>query len=427
MTKRKYLLLALVSISGLAFAGSQFAKSPDPKFGADPVEASHLVIAETSLLVPADRASMTRTFSGLIKAARTSELGFKRAGRVEEILVQAGQLVEAGQVLARLDVQQTQADLEQSRASLQAAEAQLSEALAGPRSEAIAAAQAQVADSDSDVKLWTARFNRFQELNLTGAISAQEFDDSRFQLEAATSRREKFRRQLEELQVGTRPEQIALFRARVAQNEATLRRLEIELEDCYLRAPYAGQVSTRQVDEGAVVGPGTTIFRLVEQKEIEAWVGLPTEYIPRLSATEKQAVDVEGRSYSATLRDILPEVDLATRTQTVVFRLSSDSASEELPFPGQMFRLTLTRDETPDGFWVPITAISRGQRGLWSVTIVSPDDHKLERRDVEVLHVDSNRVLIRGLIESGERYVTTGLHRLTPGQRVNITAQGDTP
>lgn len=425
MTKSKYWLLAVASLSGLAFAGSQFAKSPESNTTTEERQEPHLVVAETALFAVADQASMTRSFSGLIKAARSSDLGFKRAGRVEEILVQAGQVVEPGQLLARLDVQQTQADLEQSRAALQAAEAQLSEALAGPRTEAIAAARAQVADSESEVKLWTARVTRYQELKLTGAISAQEFDDSRFQLEAATNRREKFQRQLDELLVGTRPEQIALYRARVAQNEATLRRLEIEVEDCFLRAPYAAQVSKRPVDEGAVVAPGITIVRLVEHKQIEAWVGLPTEYIPRLNSDETLSVDVDGQRYSATLRDVLPEVDLATRTQTVVFRISSDSASQDLPFPGQMFRLTLTRDETPDGFWVPITAISRGQRGLWSVTIVSPTEQKLMRRDVEVLHVDSNRVLIRGLIETGERYVTTGLHRLTPGQRVKVADKGE--
>lgn len=427
MTKRKYWLLALASLSGLAFAGSQLANSPESNSATDGNAEPHLVVAEIALLAPADQASMTRTFSGLIKAARSSDVGFKRGGRVEEILVQAGQLVEPGQLLARLDALQTQADLEQARAAIQAAEAQLAEALAGPRTEAIAAARAQVADSESEVKLWTARVTRYQELKLTGAISAQEFDDSRFQLEAATNRREKFQRQLDELLVGTRPEQIALFRARVAQSEATVRRLEIEVEDCYLRAPYAAQVSKRQVDEGAVVAPGTTILRLVEHKEIEAWVGLPAEYIPQINSTEKQSVEVDGRRYTATLRDVLPEVDLATRTQTVVFRVSNDSASQDLPSPGQMFRLTLTRDETPDGFWVPITAILRGQRGLWAVTIVSPTEQKLERRDVEVLHVDSDRVLIRGLIEAGERYVTTGLHRLTPGQRVRVADQGDHP
>jgi multidrug efflux pump subunit AcrA (membrane-fusion protein) len=70
--------------------------------------------------------------------------------------------------------------------------------------------------------------------------------------------------------------------------------------------------------------------------------------------------------------------------------------------------------------------MARGQRGLWALTVVSPQDQTLERRDVELLEVDSDRVLIRGLLRPGERFVTTGLHRLTPNQRVSWADDGAT-
>jgi multidrug efflux pump subunit AcrA (membrane-fusion protein) len=384
------------------------------------------VNVQTAILGLADSAAVPRSFTGLIKAARASDLGFKRSGRIEQILVRSGQSVAQGQVLACLDLPQVTADLAQARASLLAAQARLDEAVAGPRIETIQAARAQLADARADVKLWTARVARQEELRTSGAVSAQELDDNRFQLEASQSRCARFESQLAELEAGTRAEQIALYRAQVAQWAASVERLEVEVADSHLRAPYDAQVARRDVDEGVVVAAGASILRLVEHRAVEAWVGLPPEYVSQLGDVSHHQVTVGSQVYQAVVRDILPEVDAATRTQTVVLTVLASDAADPLPLAGQMVRLTLARPIEADGFWVPTTAMARGQRGLWALTVVSPQDQTLERRDVELLEVDSDRVLIRGLLRPGERFVTTGLHRLTPNQRVSWADDGAT-
>lgn len=381
---------------------------------------------ETALLESADAVPTTRTFSGVIKAARTSDLGFKRAGRVEQVLIRAGQLVRQGEVLATLDARQVQADLAQARASCQAAEAQLAEAVAGPRIETIQAARAQVADSQAEVKLWAARLARQEDLHRSGASSVQEFDDSRFQWESATNRLERFQRQLEELEAGTRAEQIAVFRAGVAQWQATVERLEVEVADSDLVAPYDSVVARRDIDEGVVISPGATVVRMVEQRAIEAWVGIPPDYLQRLPESSHHEILVGSETYLASVRDILPEVDSATRTQTVVFTLSP-TAQDALPLPGQLARLSLSIPDTTEGYWVPTTALTRGQRGLWAMMVLAPDGETLQRRDVELLQVDTAQVRVRGLIQAGERYVTTGLHRVTAGQRIQVASVGPNP
>ncbi len=421
MTKRKLWILCIAA--GLILAvvvGTLFQRTSASSSANDDPPVTRLLV-ETATLENAMESSVTRTFSGVVKATRSSELGFKRSGRVEEILFRSGQLVRKGEILARLDSQQVKADLEQARASLQAAQAQLDEAVAGPRTETIQAARAQVADSEAEVKLWSARVTRHQELQKSGAVAAQEFDDSRFQLESAVNRLDRFNRQLDELLAGTRVEQIAVFRAGVAQWAATVQRLEVEVADSDLVAPYDAVVSRRDVDEGVVVPAGATVLRLVEHQAIEAWVGVPPEYLGQMQVASSHYIHVGMETYTASVRDVLPEVDLATRTQTIVFTVNSSLAGTALPLPGQMARLSLSRPDTQSGFWVPTTALSRGQRGLWALTIVAPHDQTLQRRDVELMQVDSDRVLVQGLIQSGERYVTTGMHRLTPGQRIQTT------
>lgn len=418
--------LGLVLALLMAVPAVWWARRGDPSLAQASVAAAVRLPVETALLESAASVPTQRTFSGVVKAARTSDLGFKRAGRVEAVLVRAGQLVRQGDVLARLDSAQVTADLEQARASWQAAEAQLAEALAGPRVETIEAARAQVADSQAEVKLWTARMARQQELHRSGASSPQEFDDSRFQLESATNRLARFQRQLEELEAGTRAEQIAVFRAGVAQWRATVERLEVEVADSALVAPYDAVVGRRDVDEGVVIAPGTTVVRLVEQQAIEAWVGVPPEHLARLPETSHHEIQIGPHAYLATVRDVLPEVDLATRTRTVVFTLVP-STDGGLPLPGQLARLSLSVPDSTEGYWVPITALTRGQRGLWAMLVVAPDGEMLQRRDVELLQVDTTQVRIRGLVQAGERYVTTGLHRVTAGQVVEVNGPRSTP
>jgi multidrug efflux pump subunit AcrA (membrane-fusion protein) len=159
---------------------------------------------------------------------------------------------------------------------------------------------------------------------------------------------------------------------------------------------------------------------LVEHESVEAWIGLPSTAVARLQDTSIHALQVEGETFWATVRDVLPEVDLATRTRTVVLTVTPTAERPQLPTPGQMVRMSLLQSNEQAGYWVPTTALSRGQRGLWALLVVSPDDQTLQKRDVELMQVDSDRTLVRGLIEAGERYVTTGLHRLTPGQQVLV-------
>ncbi len=123
-----------------------------------------------------------------------------------------------------------------------------------------------------------------------------------------------------------------------------------------------------------------------------------------------------------------PEVDPTTRTRTVVLRLD-DSAAGYIVH-GQVVRLELDETVEANGYWLPSTALTKGARGLWTTFVVvqadpndstQPDLFRVERRDIEVLHTESNRVLVRGTLNPGDRVVASGTHRVVPGQLVRLT------
>jgi RND family efflux transporter MFP subunit len=251
-------------------------------------------------------------------------------------------------------------------------------------------------------------------------ISQEELDEANGQVKAQEARLESARRDLDLLEVGTRQEQLRAQRAALAQIEAELSLVAVELEDSQLTAPFAGTVGAVGRDEGAVVAAGTPILRLVETGALEAWVGVAARTAEQLEVGSRHELRTRSGSASAAIRSILPELDPRTRTNTVILDVDDPQASGLVP--GQVVHVALRETTSVENAaWLPLTALDRGERDLWSVfALVTGDDGRVrvERRDLEVLTIDTDRALVRGDLRPGESVVATGVHRLVPGEVV---------
>jgi len=361
----------------------------------------------------------SRLYTGSIVPRRTSSVGFERSARVVEILVDEGDEIVADAPIARLDTRHLETRQAELRALRAEASAMLAELVAGPRSQTIAAARAKLADLEAQVELQSRTRARTEKLLTRRAAAQQQLDDARFAHDSMVARRAAAKERLHELEEGTRQERIAAQRARVDRLDAQLDDLAIDIEDSTLLAPYAGRVAERLSDEGKVVAPGEPILRIVESSALEARIGLPPATASRLSRRQEVDVIVNGQSWPATVDDMLPEVDPSTRTRLVIFRLDPVAAGDVVP--GEIVRVEIAEIESTDGFWVPTAALIPGMRGLWSVLAVV--DGETERRDVEVLHTEAERTLVRGALSDGDRIVASGTQRVVPGQQVTVTSE----
>ncbi len=403
----------LPSILSRAEAGIE-AKAPQAR----------LLPVETFTLeaLPAYRA--TRAYTGKVVARQTSDLSFERTGKLVELAVDAGDRVALGQTLATLDTQALRATQRQLLAQRAQALARLAEMRAGPRRETIDAAQTQVHEQRAELALPGLQRRRRQQLVDKGVIAREEFDAADAGVKTWQARLDAAQRRLDELLAGTRREQILAQEALVAQFDANLAAIEIDLDKSVLQAPFAGKVAKRLVDEGMVVNAGQSLFRLVEDTQPEVHVGLPPHVAAALRPGRAQSVRIGQATHQAQVMRILPELDTATRTVLTVLTLSASNDGNHLVVPGQVARLELEETIDTPGFWLPLTALTKGERGLWSCFALVPDAEndasafRTEHRLVEILHTDNSRVFVRGLLQAGERVVTTGTHRLVAGQRV---------
>lgn len=407
-------ILGAIALSGLVVIG---VRSP---LRQPPTEPSPPLRVTAMTLEAANAYSVSRVYTGEVAAGRTSELGFEQSGELVEIAVDRGDRVDAGQLLARLDSRRLEAQRRQLVAQRDGAAARLAELRNGPRREDIATAAATVQDLEQQLELERLRQQRRQVLYSEGAISQEDRDVVAFNAEALAERLTAARSQLAELQAGTRPEQIAAQQAEVEQLEARLIDIDLAIEKTAIFAPFAGAIAMRQVDEGTVVSAGQVVLKLVEQAAPEVEVGLPAEVVAGLRLGQGQSFEIGGQQQTGTLVAILPDIDPLTRTQTVVFRLRDVGASL---LPEQLATVAIAQTVATEGFWLPLTALTQGERGLWAAYALvpaEPEGFRVQQRDVELLHTAGERAFVRGLVEAGDRIVTDGLQRLVPGQIVQI-------
>jgi multidrug efflux pump subunit AcrA (membrane-fusion protein) len=370
-------------------------------------------------LKPVQSYLVTRFYTGEVVATRRSDLGFERGGKVIEIVFNRGQIVEKGAVIARLDTQNLKAQLAQLAAQKLRAVAELRELQNGPRKETIAAARSQVADLENRLRLENIRRDRRRSLYEEGAISREQLDEVAFNRDALADRLAATQSELEALQNGTRKEQIAAQAATVAQIQASMGDVEINIEKSTLRAPFRGVIGERNLDEGSVVQAGQAIVRLVESLAPEVEIGVPPQVVETLKLGSRQQVQLGDLTYAAQVLAYKPEINPQTRTRTVVLQLVT--TNQTMPASGEIARLQVEQRVSIQGFWLPASALIKGERGLWSCFAIAPEGetYRIQRRDVEVLYTGGDRVLVRGTIVAGEEVVNNGTHRLVAGQIVN--------
>ena len=362
-----------------------------------------------------------RTYSGEVQARRVSEVGFEMTGTLIDLPLREGDRVQKGAVLARLDTRQLNAQRKQLLAQRAQAEAQLSELQTGPRLEEIAAAKATVQDLQQQVLLAQRLSDRRKALYEKGAVSRESYEERFFNAQSLKKRQEQAQKRLDELEAGTRVERVDSQDARILEIDAQLEMLDVQRSKTVLKAPFSGVISQKLVSEGVVLNSGQAIVRLVESGPMEAHIGIPQDVSQGLNVGQRMPIRVGGQQYQGKVSAFLPEVDPSSRTVTVVF----DFIPQSTVTIGQTAELVLTQSEGESGYWVPLTAVVAGDRGLWSAYVLKPAEeqqresvYEVAKRDVEVIHTEGDRVYVRGMLQPGESIIMQGTHRLANGQLV---------
>lgn len=188
-------------------------------------------------------------------ASEQTELRFRVTERVAEVLVAEGQLVEAGDVLVRLDDQQYRHEVALAAAQLELAEAERDRLVRGARDQERQEARALYEAKLTELELAKTSWNRIRALVTQNAVSQQKADDEKSRVEALTREAEAAKARLDLLEAPPRDDELKMADAKIAAAKARLELARVPLEQTVLRAPISGQVLAVNVEAGELTGP----------------------------------------------------------------------------------------------------------------------------------------------------------------------------
>lgn len=207
---------------------------------------------------------------------RYVSLAFEGQGRIQEILVEEGDFVKAGDVLARLDVRSLEIQKTALQADLKAAQARLSLAVEGPRREEVDKARKEAAARAAQFDLAEKTFVRTKELAERNAASQAALDEAGAALDTAGRSWEASLAALSALEAGSRPQEIELARAQAeaARSALDLAVHQIEVASV-LRSPGDLLVRSRLAEVGDMAYPQRVVMQLAaaSPKFVKAYVG----------------------------------------------------------------------------------------------------------------------------------------------------------
>lgn len=307
----------------------------------------------------------TRAFTSVVRARVETDLGFRTGGKVTERLVEVGDLVKAGQPLARLDPTDYQLAMRAAADQVQAA-----------------SVDAQQAASDE------ARFGR---LLADGSVGAADHERQKARADGAAARLGQARRQLD--------------LARNREGYATL------------VAPYAGLVTALRFERGQVVTEGQSVLSLARDGEREIVADLPEEWVSRvrtLAATATPWNDAKS-PLRLVLREVSPLANAQGRTFRVRYAAAPQSRAQVAALPlGSTVQLNLSAPPVgPATTVLPVTALVKASAsaGVW---VLDAKGSGLVFTPVQVVAIDDASVHVTGLA-AGSRVVSVGAQKLDAG------------
>jgi RND family efflux transporter MFP subunit len=305
-------------------------------------------------------------FAGNIEPRYQSTLGFRVGGRIARRLVDVGNAVKQGDLLAVLDPTDQQNQLRSRESDLSRVEAQWINAQANSR--------------------------RQQELFDRGVGSAALLDRATADLKTS--------------------------RASLEQAKAAVSQARDQLGYSELRADHDAVVTHLSAEAGQVVAAGQEVVTLARPDVKEAVIDLPSslvEQLPRDVDFYVQAQLAPSVGTRATLREIEPQANSATRTRQVRLSLADTPPGLRL---GTAISVAVTQQIAPRGE-LPVRALQEAN-GHTQVWVIDEQAHTVAPRPVTVLERKGDTAIVDASVKPGERVVVAGLNSLKPGQQIKL-------
>lgn len=373
------------------------------------------------------------TAGGYVIPRDSIDVSSKIIGRVEEIFIDRGDKVKAGDVLMKLEDKEQRAQLALAEAQLASARARLEELEAGSRPEEIEAARAAVDSAEATRINAQQELTRLKQLSTNRAISQQELDRALSEYNVAAALLNAAQKRLELAEKGPRKEQIDAARAEVQQAQANVELAKTQLEYTIIRAPISGTILEKVAEQGELLtninvggsrGVKSSAVSMADLSDLQVEIDLNENELAKVRKDQKTEIRLDSapeRVYEGRVDEIAPQADRQKATvQVKIDFLNPDGlvrpeVNARVTFLEQRQAATQPTDEVH--VWIPDTVIRTSDQGQ-SVFVVK--DNKAELRKIETGVEGELGLLVRKGLSGSEQIIAAPLEGIEDGRAVKV-------
>lgn len=243
-------------------------------------------------------------------------VSFKVPGRLKERLVDEGQQVKAGQIIARLEDDELKDERAARAADQQAAQAALADLKAGSRQEEVAASVATLARLKAEADRAAQDAIRAEALFKKEVIPRKELDAARAAKDATAAAVREGEERLKLVRVGPRPDAVKQAQARLEGTVAARSLADTRLSQAVLTAPISGTVMAKHAEAGELLAAGSPVITVARMDEVWVRAYLPETQLGKIRLGQRATVTSDtwkGRAYQGTVSFIASEAEFTPR------------------------------------------------------------------------------------------------------------------
>lgn len=327
--------------------------------------------SELSITVNATEAKMTDivpvlSFSGSLEGQTSATIGAKISGRIEQVLVQEGQAVKAGDPLVKLEA------VELANTVRQAADV--------------------VRKGQANYDLAVNDYNRYKTLYDKGAVSEQQLDNAKAKLKTAE----------------------ADLSSAAANHSSTQQQYSYGL----IGSPIDGVIANKEVTVGQIVAPGTALMLVQDIHRVYAVVNVEQRDLGKIKIGQKANITVDAYPdmvFTGIVEVMNPDAGSASRMFKT--KIAIDNTAGDLK-PGMFAKVEVVTGESAQILAVPQSALIQKQGISY---VYKLENGKAVRKLVEIGEVTGTSIVVKTGLQAGEQVISSNVNRLKDGDAVKVS------
>ncbi len=351
-------------------------------------------------------------YSGRIYSEELKKISFKSSGKISNIYVEEGQMIQRGDLLADLDTKDLRYNVKAAEHQMGAAKARYQKAVNGATEEEVNQAELIVKKALDAYQYTLDQYEKIKQLYEEEAISENILDQTKLELDIKESELQQAEESYNQIKNGAREEDKQALLSQYEQAKTDYEYKNSMIQDAKITSNLEGYVVDIFYKEGEMVAAGYPVIAIRNGQQIVK-VGVTQKDAMKIDEKTRVKIKIEALEIKGTIHSVDEVPNEQTYTYTVEILLN-DTSQQIIPLGVYTDVKFILGEEK--GIWIPITAISSNGEDY----VFTANKDRAELKKVTIESTKGSLVKVNGL-QNGEQLIIEGMEKLLDGDLIHLT------